>query len=581
MLILDKLWTLPVSHLRPRPVAIALFMSTLILIFGFYILYPLFLIFINSFNAADIGDPFIFTLGHWRTAFADPQIFQALKNTFYIYFLYTGVSFPIAVIIAWLLARTNIPGNSMLEFMFWMSFMIPTLSVTVAWTFLLDPFVGALNYVAQQLPFIEQRPFNIYSVWGIVWVHLMGNAISVKVMLLTPAFRNMNLALEDAAAVSGASRIMTLTRVTLPLMVPPMTIVFMLDIVRVFQSFEIEQILGTPTGFFIFSTKIFDFIRNTDPPQYGQATALASTTLILIALVIPVQRWLLQRRRYTTVSGQFKPGLIALGQWRWWVFGLVTFLVLFLTLVPLITLVGGTLMTRVGFFQVDPLFTLQHWTAVFKSRLFVNAVKTTFILALSTAVVSPILFSVVAYVLVRTRWHGRVLLDTLFWLSAAVPGILSGLGLLWLFLGTPLLVTIYGTIYALVLVVILQGKLLSTQMIKSVFLQMGADLEESALVSGAGYLYTYFRIWLPLLMPTLVLIGIFNFVIAAGATSSIVLLASRGTATLSLLILDMMGGTHTVELERAGVISLVMVGMTTLIALVARPFGFRVGVRHI
>ncbi|NIO07664.1 MAG: iron ABC transporter permease, partial [Deltaproteobacteria bacterium] len=88
-----------------------------------------------------------------------------------------------------------------------------------------------------------------------------------------------------------------------------------------------------------------------------------------------------------------------------------------------------------------------------------------------------------------------------------MPGILSGLGLLWLFLGTPLLVAMYGTIYALVLVVILQGKLLSTQMIKSVFLQMGADLEESALVSGAGWLYTYFRIWLPLLMPTLVLIG--------------------------------------------------------------------------
>jgi len=305
MLQLDKFLPLPFPHLRLRPIAIALFMSSLILLFGSYILYPLFLIFINSFNAADIGDSFIFTLGHWRTAFSDPQIFQALKNTFYIYILYTGISFPLAVIVAWLLARTNIPGGRMLEFMFWMSFMIPTLSVTVAWTFLLDPFVGALNYAAQRIPFIEQRPFNIYSAWGIVWVHLMGNATSVKVMLLTPAFRNMNLALEDAAAVSGASRIMTLTRVTLPLMVPPMTIVFMLDIVRVFQSFEIEQLLGTPIGFFIYSTKIFDFIRNTDPPQFGQATALASTTLILIALVIPLQRWLLQRRRYTTVSGQF------------------------------------------------------------------------------------------------------------------------------------------------------------------------------------------------------------------------------------------------------------------------------------
>ncbi|NIO07157.1 MAG: hypothetical protein GTO40_03850, partial [Deltaproteobacteria bacterium] len=103
MLQLEKIATWPAFHLRPRPVAIALFMSTLILLFGFYILYPLFLIFVNSFNAADIGDPFTFTLGHWRTAYADPQIFQALKNTFYIYFLYTGISFPLAVIIAWVL----------------------------------------------------------------------------------------------------------------------------------------------------------------------------------------------------------------------------------------------------------------------------------------------------------------------------------------------------------------------------------------------------------------------------------------------------------------------------------------------
>jgi ABC-type Fe3+ transport system permease subunit len=91
-------------------------------------------------------------------------------------------------------------------------------------------------------------------------------------------------------------------RVLLPVMIPSMMVVLMLNVVRVFQSFETERILGTSIGFFVYSTKIFQQIRDFDPPQYGQATALASVTIILIAAIIPVQRWLLQRRQYTTVT---------------------------------------------------------------------------------------------------------------------------------------------------------------------------------------------------------------------------------------------------------------------------------------
>ena len=139
---------------------------------------------------------------------------------------------------------------------------------------------------------------------------------------------------------------------------------------------------------------------------------------------------------------------------------------------------------------------------------------------------------------------------------------------------------LYGTLYALVLVVIMQGKLTSTQMIKGVFLQMGADLEEAARVAGAGWWRAYFRIWVPLLMPTLVLIGTFNFVIAAGTTSSIILLADRGTSTLSLLALEMMRSTTGQNIEGAGIVSLFIVAQTAGIALIARKFGLQLGVSH-
>jgi iron(III) transport system permease protein len=562
-------------------------MVVLILAFGMYVLAPVSLIFVNSFNVAGVGEPTDWAIDNWKLAFSDPQIFSALRNTFMVFGVFTLVSFPLAVVIAWAIARTKVKWAYGLEFMFWVSFMIPTISVTIGWTFLMDPDFGILNKLVEYLPFVEQGPFNIYSVPGIIWVHLMANATSGKVMLLVPAFRNMNVSLEEAARVSGASNFRTMTRVTLPLMVPAMTVVFMLQLVRIFQSFETEQILGTPIGFYVYSTKIFQFIRFFDPPNYGAAAALASVTLVIIAIIYPTQKWLTSRKAYTTVSGSFKPGLIDLGKAQPFVTAGIIFVIVLLTVLPIVTLIGGSFMTRVGFFNATPLFTTEHWDRVLNDRFFIQSLKTTIILSSTTAIVSPLLFSLIAYIFVRTQWRGKQILEGVFWMSAAVPGILSGLGLLWLFLGFDMgfgrfdmLLPLYGTIYALIMVVVLQGKLTSTQLIKGVYLQMGADMEEAARVAGAGWLRTYFRIWVPLIMPTLILIGTLNFVISAGATGSIILIASRETQTLSIFALDLMTHSTGKQLEAAGIVSLFIVGLTVVVAVVLRRFGLQVGVRH-
>ena len=103
----------------------------------------------------------------------------------------------------------------------------------------------------------------------------------------------------------------------------------------------------------------------------------------------------------------------------------------------------------------------------------------------------------------RTRLPGRGALDLMIWSAGAIPGILAGLGLLWVFIGTPGLNFLFGTIWALIIVVLLQGKTTGVNIMKGVLVQVGADMEEAARVSGAGWLRTYFLIWLPLLMPTL------------------------------------------------------------------------------
>jgi iron(III) transport system permease protein len=480
------------------------------------------------------------------------------------------------VAIAWFLARTRIPGSRTLEFLFWVSYMVPSLPTTIAWITLLDPDIGLLNQALTALPFFERGPFNIFSVPGIVWANLMGHGIAIKVMLLTPAFRNMDSSLEEAARVGGAGNFLTMLRITIPLMMSPMVLVFALQLLRAFTSFETEYLLGLPFGFFVYSTKIFSLVRD-DIPNFGEATVLASITLLIVALIIPLQRWILERRRYTTITGSFRPGLIDLGRWNYAVFAMIALLLTLLTIGPMVVLVLGSFMSRIGYFVLG--YTLEHWRLVLSDPVFLKALQTTLLLATTAAIGSPILFSIIAYILVRTRLPGRGVLDLIIWGSGAIPGILSGLGLLWLFLGTPGLHFLFGTIWALILVVILQGNTTGVNMMKGVFVQVGPDMEEAARVSGAGWLRTYFCIWLPLLTPSLMLLAMMNFVIAAGATSNIILLASRDTLTLSLMALEL-STVGVSNREAASIISIFIIAMTISAALLVRFLGRRLGVRH-
>jgi iron(III) transport system permease protein len=240
-------------------------------------------------------------------------------------------------------------------------------------------------------------------------------------------------------------------------------------------------------------------------------------------------------------------------------------------------LVLGSFMARIGYFVLG--FTLDHWKMVLSDPVFMKALRTTMLLAGTAAILSPLLFSVIGYILVRTRLPGRGILDLMVWSSGAIPGILAGLGLLWVFLGTPVLNAIFGTIWALLIVVILQGKTTGVNVMKGVFVQVGADMEEAARVSGAGWIRTYFRIWLPLLMPTLMLLAVMNFVSAAGATGSIILLASRDTMTLSLMALEL-STVGVSNREAASIISIFIIAITVIGALIVRFFGLRLGVRH-
>jgi iron(III) transport system permease protein len=540
---------------------------------AFLVLYPMLLVVLNSFQIAPPGRPRIYGLDGWRSALSEPGMQSAIVNTLTLLFARQVIAFPIAILATWIIARTDIPLRNFLEFLFWLSFFLPPLSVTLGWILLLAPDHGLLNQIWRRIFDIEHGPFDIYSFSGIVWTHLMTYGISLKVMLLTPAFRNMNASFEEASRVCGASGLGTLVRIILPIMTPALLIVLLLSTIRGLQTFEIEMILGAPVGLFVYSTKVYTLLFQ-EPAGVAPATALSTLTLILLLPFILLQRKLIGRKQYTTVESRYQASITRLGRWRYPAFGFVLFLGFLLTVVPLVFLLIGTFMKLFGFFNITAPWTWANWHRVLVDEVFFRSLVNTLIMGTGAGLVGVFLFSLIAYMTVKTKFPSRGLLDLFSWLPITLPGILVGIGLLWLFLGSPVFRPLYGSIALLIIATVISSMPLGTQIIKSNLVQIGDDMEEASLAAGARWATTYRRIVLPLMMPVLLLVGVVNFISAARDISHIALLATHQSRTLALLQLDfMVAGQY----ERAAVVATLVVILTTGGILLTRLFGLRWG----
>ncbi len=552
----------------------ALWMYALLGIVIFLVMVPLTLMLLNSFQLARPGQPPVYGLKGWQQALSDSSMAAAMKNTVLLSVTRESIALVIGVMLAWLIARTDMPWKSGLEFVFWVAFFLPPLPVAIGWILLLDKQFGIVNQWLQLLPFIKSPVFNIYSFWGIIWVHLTTN-LGVKVLLLAPAFRNLDAALEESSRSCGVTALGTLRRVVVPLMAPAILVSTILGLIRSLDAFEVELLLGVPIRLYVYSTKIRDLVT-FEPPQYAPALALGTMLLVVLLLLVAIQRLYIGRRVYKTIGGRgFSTRQTFLGAWRWPAAITVTGIAVAVTVVPMLVLLMGTFMRAFGYFNIPNPWTIEHWQRVLSDPLLLRALRNTLVVGAGTAVIGTVFYSLIAYVIVKTRFPGRAALDLLSWLPWAVPGILMGLALLWTVFATPVLLPLYGTVGVLVLALIIKSMPFGVQLSKSVLLQLGDELEEASRIVGGSWLRTYRSVILPLLGPTLITVALIGFMSAARDISTIVLLGSSESRTLSLLSLDFAYGG---QFEKATVVAVLTAGLVIAAAGLTRKFGGKLGI---
>jgi iron(III) transport system permease protein len=459
-----------------------------------------------------------------------------------------------------------------IEVTLWLGFFLPLLPMTMGWILLLDPYNGLINKLLMTVFGFAKPPFDIYSYWGIVWCHLAFST-SVRFLLMTPAFTAMDAALEDAARTSGSGNTGVLMRITVPILAPAILASTALGFIRSLESLEIELVLGIPAGIYVVPTKIWDYIH-WEPPLYDRATALCSIFLLFVFFLIWLHRIFLQGREFTTITGRsYIVRTFPLGRWRWATCATCLGFIVLMIILPLATLIMGTFMEFFGNFDTDKVWTVHHWTAVFTDPVFLRSLKNTLVLGLTAGIVGTLLYSVISYVIVRTRVNGRALVDVLSWLPWALPGVLISLALLWAVLGSGDYVKLlYGTVSLLVLAIIIKEMPLGTQIIKASVLQISNELEEASSAAGASRLAGFRRVLLPLLKPTMIAVGIIVFISAARDIPTVIFLSTNESRTLSLLMLDYIADANE---EKAAVLGVFLVLLIFMLLLIGRFLGLR------
>jgi iron(III) transport system permease protein len=555
----------------------AVLITVLLLLVAFLIITPLLYVLLQSFQVSKPGEAATWGLDGWKAVFRDHSLQLAAWNTLSLAVVRQLISGALAVFIAWLIARTDVPGSKTFEFIFWLAFFLPALTVTLSWILLLDPQFGLINQALRAVgtrfglvaAAAKSGPLTIYCFMGIVWLHVIGTSTAIKVMVLTPAFRNMNSALEEASRMAGASTLRTVVRVFIPLMLPTIVAVEFLAILNSLQAFEIEQIIGTRFGFYVFSTWIYDNLSQ-QVPRHDLIAAFAVIVMIVAMAGILLQRRFFANRAYTTVTGQFQSQKLKLGAAKWWAAGFLGFIALLIVGVPLVFSLMGTFMKLFGFFIADP-WTLKQWKTAFADRLMVQSLWNTLQLGLGTALVGVLLQSIIAYVVVKTRYFARGTLDFISWLPFTIPGIILSLGLLTMFL-QPQFRPLYGTMISMVLALIISNMPFGVQIMKGSLMQLGNELEEASRNCGANWFYTYRRVILPLISPTLVVVGVISFISAARNISQVALLSNTHIRPLSMMQLDYLAEG---KYEVASVIATILLFLSLGLALVARIFGYK------
>ena len=507
----------------------------LIVMVGFLTACPVVMLLLGSFSEG-LGAFGTLTLQKYLKSYTDPALAEILVQTIIFIIGSALVATVLALFMAYLNTRTNIPFKLLFQIISLVPMMIPHILFAVSWGILLNPSNGLINLVLKQAFHLQQSPFNIYSLPGMILVEGLLD-LPVAYLIIAPAMSSFDVSLEESSKVCGSSNLQTLFRITLPVLRPAILASLTLVAIRSLESFAVPSVLGMPGRIYLLSTHIYRIIATGFAADYGMAAAVGMSALVAsVTLIILYRHLTSESERYVTISGRgYRPALIDLRGAKVPLFLIVGLLSFVLIVLPVGVLLYTSLVpySMVPSLKAFSMMSFKHWLAVLKDPVSLLSLKNSLFLGIVGATLGVVLTFFVSYTIAKVRTSASGILESLSFLSFSFPGIVIGVGFMWFFVRTPL----YGTIWALLIGYIATYLPYGIRPLTSAFVQIHRDLEESSRIFGGGMLYTLRRIVVPLMVPGIASAWILMATMFVRELSVSVVLSRPGNEVLAVQIL--------------------------------------------
>lgn len=447
--------------------------------------------------------------------------------------------------LAWLVVMTDVPFRRTIGLLATLPFMIPSFATALAWGSL---FRNAR--VGGQIGFLEGLGFSVpdWLAWGMVptLVVLIAHYYSLAFTVIAAALATVNSDLVEAAQMTGAGRRRIFLGIILPVALPALVAGASLTFAGAVSNFAAPALLGLPVRMQTLATRLYGMI------EIGQAER-GYVLAILLILVSAFFLWagnrvISGRRSYATITGKGgRAKRFALGTARLPLFVAAASICVLTTLVPVAILIASSLAPSSSALFSD--WSLHYWigasdpaiargqAGIWNNPLILSATGVTVGLGVTVAFSASLVGLLVAFVLARFRsGFLSAAINQISFLPLLVPGIAFGAAYVAL-LGAPIgpLPALYGTFLLLVVAATAYLVPFAVQTGRAVIQQVSGDLDESARMTGAGFLRRLLAITVPLAIRGLSAGALIVFVKIVRDLSLVVLLFTPTMPLLSVL----------------------------------------------
>ena len=563
-----------------------------IILLVYLLIVPLGMQIFTAFRGADLplGPTATTGLDNFKVIVSTGGLTDTIRDTT----IFAGSAVLISVILgflfAWVVERTDFPKPRLVFVLLLVPAIMPPLVQAQAWFLMLGERFGIMNQAIRAiLPLWERGPINPFSFPAMVLVQgIIG--VTFAFILMSAALRNMDGALEEASLTSGASFLQTVRRVTLPIMGPGIVAVVLLSFIITIGQFEVPLLFGAATGANILSLRIWNALHPSGAtfPAYGEAAAYGVSFLLLTYGLFYFYAFFTRRTsKFATITGKgYRPSRIKLGAWKYPAFLLLILYLLISLVIPFLTLIWASLIPFFRPFSFEAFraaATLEAWSFVLfdDNEFWVSFMRTVIVAALSATIAVGIA-GILAWVVVRgPRNIFTRFLDLFATSSIAIPSTIAAFALFIFYLQVGKLIPLFGTIWILVLAYSFRTTVAYRQSYSGV-LQIGKELEEASMASGASQLSTLRRIIAPLLLPHAAASWFLLFILGSHEFTMAAFLVTDKSKTLPVVLYTRLNTASGFSApDHAAAMAIIFTVIMGIVVFAVRVVSTRRGVRQI